>query len=179
MPGWFSSFPASQEIPRILWNSKVHYLTHKCPPPAPILSQLKPTHPTSWRSILILSSHLHLDLSIGLFPTGFPTKTCTRLSPPHPSYMLRPSHSSRFITRTILGEEYRSWSSLIWSFLHSPVTSFLIGPKYSPLRPVLKHTQYTFLGLPIVANKLDSTRHFRHYCRSRSVKLSGLLKLLV
>ena len=32
-------------------------------------------HPTSWRSILILSTHLHVGLPIGLFPSGFPTKT--------------------------------------------------------------------------------------------------------
>ena len=47
-------FQASQEIPRILWNPKVHYRTHKRPPPVPVLGQPNPVHiPTS----LLLEIH--------------------------------------------------------------------------------------------------------------------------
>ena len=37
-----------------------------------------------------------------------------------------------FITRTILGEQYRSLSSKLRSFLHSPVTPSLLGPNILP-----------------------------------------------
>jgi len=40
-------------------------------------------HPTSWRSILILSTHLRLVLPIGLLPSVFPIKTLYTPSP-HP-----------------------------------------------------------------------------------------------
>ena len=76
---------ASQEIPRILWNTNVHYLIHKCPPPVAILSQSDPVdapHSTNRRSILILSSHLRLGLPGGLFPQVSLPKSCIHLSMP-------------------------------------------------------------------------------------------------
>ena len=58
---------------------------------------------------------------------------------PHTCYMTRQSHSSRWITRTILGEEYRSLNFSFCSFLHSPVTSSLVGPNI-----LLRYRRYEF-----------------------------------
>jgi hypothetical protein len=118
-----NSFSASQEIPRILWNPAVHYHIHKSPPSVPILSQLNPVHPppsTVW-SILILSSHLRLGLPSGHLPSGLPIKIlyATVFSP------IRPTCSAHLIlldliTQIIFGDDYRSLSSSLCRFLHSP-----------------------------------------------------------
>jgi hypothetical protein len=80
------NFAASQEILRIYGTQK--FLT--VPTSARHLPlfwansiQSPRPSPTSWRSILILSSHLCLGLPNGLFPSGFLTNTlCTPLSFP-------------------------------------------------------------------------------------------------
>ena len=100
-PSWEANwFAASQEIPRILWNSKVHYRTHKRPPPVPILGQPNPVHiPTSHLleihpNIIYTSTPRSPQWSISLWfphqdPICPPLLTQTR-------HMPSPSHSSRF-----------------------------------------------------------------------------------
>ena len=140
-------FAASQEIPHISRNPKVHYRTHRRPPPVSILSQPNPVHiPTSH----LLEIHPNIiHPSTPRSPQWSPSLRFPHQDPIHPSSPIRatcPAHLILldFITRTILGEDYKSFSSSLYNLVHSPVTSFLLV-KYSPQHHVLKHPQLPFL----------------------------------
>jgi hypothetical protein len=124
-PSWEANwFAASQEIPRISRNPKVHYRTHKRLPPVPITDQPNPVHiptsPTSWRSFLILSTYLCLGLPNGLFPSGFPTKTLyTPLSSPiqfisYNQYISQHMHLIKYRSRQISNSHvFRHWGAIL------------------------------------------------------------------
>jgi len=59
-PSWEANwFAASQEIPRISRNPKVHYRIHKRTPPVPILGQPNPVHIPTSHFVQIHSNIIH------------------------------------------------------------------------------------------------------------------------
>ena len=86
-PSWEANwFAASQEIPRISRNPKVHYRTHKRPPAVSILGQPNPVHIPTSHLLEIHPNIIHPSTPRSpqwFLPSGFPTKTLYTPSP-HP-----------------------------------------------------------------------------------------------
>ena len=79
--------------------------------------------------MIIFSSYLCLGFQWGLFPSAFPSKLLYAFIF-YPVHATCPAHFILvFITRITFCEQYRSLSFSLWSFLHSPVTSSLLGTK--------------------------------------------------
>ena len=142
-------FATSQEITRILWNPKVQYRTHKCPPPVPILSQI--------HTVRTPKSHF-LKILLNIIPPstpGFP-KWSLSLRFPHqnpvfastlPPYVL---HDPPIAFFSNLSPNNIWWAVQIIQLLimyFSPIPCYLVPlrPIYSPQHPILRHPKPTFL----------------------------------
>ena len=86
-PSWEANwFTASQEIPRISRNPKVHHRTHKRPPTVPILDQPNPVYIPTSHLLEIRPNIIHPSTPRSpqwFFPSGSPPKPHT-LPSPHP-----------------------------------------------------------------------------------------------
>ena len=149
-PSWNANwFEDSQEIPSISWKPNFHYV------PLSVrhlyLSCVRPihsiyTHPTSCRSVRILSTHVRLGLPSVLFPSGFITKRLYA----HSTHPFK-SHSQPFIfVSTLPPAQYwvrctKHLGLLLTNNLLFP--RYLVPPrsKYSPQHHILKHLQLPFL----------------------------------
>ena len=142
-PSWETNwFAASQEIPCMLWNPRVHYRTHKPPLPVPIQGQSNPVHTRTSHLLEIHPNIIHpftprsLQWSLSL---RFPRQN--RIGPPlliHTRHMSSPSHSSRFyhhcrISYVILLQHRQPNRTSLKPFCPQFILC-LLSPCISPLR---------------------------------------------
>ena len=147
---------ATTDILSSLWNLEVHCHAHNSSHRAPKPSQINQIHPHShlvtFRSSLILYSHLFLCLPSGLHSSAFPPKTLYSFlfyphthTHTHTPHIPQQSHSTWFVDRNFI-----YWTVLIMKLIlsfFSPPAFYLVPlrPKCLPQHPILEHRQPVFL----------------------------------
>jgi hypothetical protein len=95
-------------------------------------------HPTSWRSILILSSHLYLGIPSGLIPSGFPHETLsTHLPSPYALHAPPISSFSIFLPEQYWVRSTSPYTPQCFS-LHFRVTSHIKTVRYRTIQFSMK-----------------------------------------
>jgi hypothetical protein len=133
-----ASCAATQELPSILWNRKVHHRVHK----SPILSQIDSIHinPSGLSKIHFNIVHTPTSWSPGgPFLTAFPLKCYMHSSSPHSCYMPCPSHPSWLDHSNYTWRSVQVMRLLTMQYFPTSCHFISLRSKYSPQHPVLKH----------------------------------------
>jgi hypothetical protein len=128
-PSWeAANCAATQELPNIWWNPKVHRRVHKSPPLFPILRQINPVNTTpSYLSNVHCNPPAYVLVFLVAWLLAFPPNYMHSSSPIR---VTCPSHFIMldFIILIILDEECKFRSSWLRRFFQPPVTSSLFCP---------------------------------------------------
>ena len=136
-PSWEANWvAASQEIPRISRNPKVHYRTHKRPPTVSILGQANPVHIPTSHLLEIRPNVIHP--STPMSPQWSPSLQFPQQDPIHPQQI---HLSNWYVTIKHSITDYSIFTHRYWhneSFTHSDIKLWMKTPSTQLLLKILQ-----------------------------------------